>query len=93
MSVTEPTEPATPLTYQQQQKLPFQERWARETIDQYHLRRIATSTTVIAWVVVIFAILTLVGVIIQAVDLAHVQNVINQLNNGGGSGCVPGVTC
>ena len=43
----------------------------------------------IAWVVGIVMVLSLIGVIVTAVELSHLTNAIN----GGGSNCVPGVTC
>jgi hypothetical protein len=46
----------------------------------------------IAWVVGIVAVLSLIGVIVTAVELSHLTNAVTG-GGGGSSSCIPGIDC
>lgn len=60
-----------------------------EDLALLYARQTRNAVVFIAWVVGIVLVLSLIGVIVTSAELAHLSNVIN----GGGSNCVPGVTC
>lgn len=54
-----------------------------ETTSERYLRQIRNAAVIIAVIVVIAAIVTLVGSVIQGVELSHMVNNLNDvLNNG-----------
>jgi hypothetical protein len=64
-----------------------------EPIEIQYLRRTANATTVIAWILGILFVLTLIGAILQGIQLAHFQHLINQLSQLNGNVYNSGSNC
>lgn len=81
--------PGPPSTAPAPQRTVVAGRAQPEDLALRYARETRNAAVFIAWAVGIVMVLSLISVIVTAVELSHVVNAVN----GGSGNCVPGVTC